>query len=78
MSELNMRIVKLDAMRVASAQGFGENPEEQAWEKLLAWAEPQGLLADQDAVRFFGFNNPNPSPGSPNYGYDQWVTVGGY
>ncbi len=26
--------------------------------------------------RFFGFNNPDPSPGSPNYGYEQWLTVG--
>jgi predicted transcriptional regulator YdeE len=24
----------------------------------------------------FGFNNPNPSPGSPNYGYDLWITIG--
>ncbi len=27
-------------------------------------------------VRFFGFNNPDPSPGSPHYGYEQWITVG--
>jgi AraC family transcriptional regulator len=25
--------------------------------------------------RFFGYNNPDPSPGSPNYGYDQWITI---
>ncbi|MEZ4638066.1 MAG: effector binding domain-containing protein [Caldilineaceae bacterium] len=24
----------------------------------------------------FGFNNPNPSPGSPNYGYEFWIVVG--
>ena len=23
----------------------------------------------------FGYNNPDPSPGSPNYGYDVWITV---
>jgi DNA gyrase inhibitor GyrI len=63
-------------MRVATAHGFGASPEGVAWDKLLAWATPQGLLTDRSAVRFFGFNNPNPSPGSPNYGYDQWMTVG--
>ncbi len=32
-------------------------------------------LDDVGERRFFGFNNPDPSPGSPNYGYEQWVTV---
>ena len=52
------------------------------------WREPGGHRLGQDPVlcqakgvdvekaRFFGFNNPNPSPGSPNYGYEQWLTVG--
>lgn len=76
MSGFQVQIVELEPIRVASAHGFGESPEGQAWDKLLAWAEPQGLLKDRQAVRFFGFNNPSPSPGSPNYGYDQWMTVG--
>ena len=25
--------------------------------------------------RLFGFNNPNPSAGSPNYGYEAWIVV---
>ena len=74
MSELDVRVVKLEPMRVASAYGFGTSPEEEAWRKLLAWAQAKGVLTDD--VRFFGFNNPNPSPGSPNYGYEQWMTVG--
>jgi DNA gyrase inhibitor GyrI len=73
MSELSVRIVKLEPMIVASAYGFGEQPEMQAWETLLAWARSKGFkLAEH---RFFGFNNPSPSPGSPNYGYEQWITV---
>jgi effector-binding domain-containing protein len=63
-------------MRVASARGFGESPEPIAWNKLLTWAESKGLLENLDDVRFFGFNNPNPSPDSPSYGYEQWITVG--
>ncbi len=75
MSELAVRIVKLEPMRVASAYGFGEQPELQAWDTLLSWAKSKGY-EDLSKHRFFGFNNPNPSPGSPNYGYEQWMTVG--
>ena len=75
MSEIEVRIVHLEPMRVASAYGFGEQPETIAWEKILDWAEREGIR-DLSNHRFFGFNNPNPSPGSPNYGYEQWITVG--
>jgi DNA gyrase inhibitor GyrI len=74
MEELEVRIVTLEAMMVASAYGFGPSPEGEAWEKIMAYAESEGLL--QKPHRFFGFNNPSPSPGSPNYGYEQWITVG--
>jgi DNA gyrase inhibitor GyrI len=76
MEELNVRIVRLAPMRVASAYGFGPSPEEIAWQTLLNWAEACGLLDVEPAPRFFGFNNPSPSSGSLNYGYEQWMTVG--
>ena len=75
MQELNVRIVRLEPLRVASALGFGPSPESLAWEKVLAWAAQNSVLGDAQA-RWFGFNNPSPSAGSPNYGYEQWVTVG--
>lgn len=74
MSGLDVRIVRLPKMRVASGYGFSDSPEEMAWDKLLRWARENGLLQKGD-VRFFGFNNPNPSPGSPNYGYEQWMMI---
>jgi effector-binding domain-containing protein len=74
MSELDVQIVRMEPMRVACAHGFGESPEAEAWDKILAFAKSKGL--DPERARFFGFNNPNPSPGSPEYGYDQWMTVG--
>lgn len=76
MSELEVRIIKLEPMCVASALGFGDHPEEMAWNKILSWAKPLGVLDDLKTARFFGFNNPDPSPGSPNYGYEQWIVVG--
>ena len=75
MDDFEVRIVRLEPMRVASAHGFGTSPEGQAWDKLISWAKSKGLLEEPGAHRFFGFNNPNPSPGSPNYGYEQWMTV---
>ncbi len=76
MSESQVRIVKLEPIHVASLHGFGKEPENQAWEKLTAWAKPKGYLDDLQTHRIFGFNNPNPSPGSPNYGYEFWMVVG--
>jgi DNA gyrase inhibitor GyrI len=75
MNELHIRIVKLEPMRAASTHGFGAGPEHKAWEKMRAFMQQKGYMNDLKAHRFFGFNNPDPSPGSPNYGYEQWITV---
>lgn len=73
MSDLEVRIVNLEPMRVASAYGFGTEPENVAHQKINAFAMKHDLL--QGHYRTFGFNNPNPSPGSPNYGYEIWLPV---
>lgn len=75
MTELEVTIVNLPPMRVACINGFGTEPEDQAWKKMIAWAKGKGLWKDGKPKRFFGYNNPNPSAGSPNYGYDMWMTV---
>lgn len=65
-----VQIVRLDPMRVIGFNGFGSSPEEIALQKLRDWAGAHGAQG-----RVFGFNNPNPAPGSPNYGYDVWMVV---
>ncbi len=75
MSDLNVRIVKLEPQRVAMSYGYGSGPENIAWENMLAFVKAKGLDKDGQPHRYFGFNNPNPTPGSPNYGYEQWITV---
>lgn len=75
MEHLDVRLIRLEPMTVASALGFGTQPELQAWDKILAYARDHHLLDQPQRPRFFGFNNPNPSPGSPNYGYEQWMTI---
>ena len=76
MKDIEVNIVRLEAMRVASAQATGESPENAAWEKMRAWAEPEGLLEDLETHPVFGFNNPNPQPGKKEYGYEFWIKVG--
>ena len=46
MTEPDVRIVKLEPMRVASVRAISETPERDAWEKVRAWAEPKGMLKD--------------------------------
>jgi DNA gyrase inhibitor GyrI len=75
-NELTVEILELEPMRIAAAHGFGERPEDESWRKLMAFAKDRGLLDDLAGRRVFGFNNPDPTPGSPNYGYDSWLTVG--
>ena len=75
MNELSVRIIKLEPMIVASASGYGESPEPIAWEKILQWAGDRGLVGEGKKKRFFGFNNPDPSPGTPKYGYEQWIEI---
>ncbi len=76
MSDLDVRIIHLEPQRVAMSYGFGNGPEEIAWNKLIAFVKSKGWTAEDKQHRYLGFNNPNPAPGSPNYGYEQWVTVG--
>jgi len=75
MTDLDVRIVKLEPMRVASVRALSESPERDAWEKLRAWAEPKGLLKDIERHPVFGFNNPNPAPDRKDYGYEFWIRI---
>jgi DNA gyrase inhibitor GyrI len=74
MSEFEIRIEELPAMRVASFTGFSETPEMDAHNAAVKWAEKKGLLKD---YRSFGFNNPPPwDTEGPEYGYELWVVIG--
>ncbi len=73
MEKINVHIVTLPPMRVACVNGFGPSPELAAQEKMRTWAASRKLL--ETPFRLFGYNNPAPSAGSPNYGYDVWISV---
>ncbi|MFX1561336.1 MAG: effector binding domain-containing protein [Promethearchaeota archaeon] len=73
--ELQVEIVQLEPMTVASVQAISKTPEDDAWKKMVAFAEPRGLLKDLKKNPIFGFNNPNPSAGKEEYGYEFWIRI---
>ena len=73
--ELKVWYVDLPDMTVASALGFGAEPEHQAAVMLNEFTAKHGFTPGSPGHESFGFNNPNPSPGSPNYGYELWCKV---
>jgi DNA gyrase inhibitor GyrI len=75
MSDMQVDIIRLPPMRVASVRVISETPERDAWEKIRAWAESKGLLSDPDATPVFGFNNPPPTEDRKEYGYEFWIRV---
>ena len=73
--ELEVRYVTLPDMTVASALGFGKEPEHEAAEMMNAFTAKLGFTPGSPDHPSYGFNNPNPSPGSENYGYELWCRV---
>jgi AraC family transcriptional regulator len=76
MNKLEIDIVTLKPMRIISAYGFGPEPEGIAAQKITAFGIKHELFTPSEPQGTFGFNNPDPSPGSPNYGYEIWLPVG--
>lgn len=76
MSQLDVRIETLPPMRVISAYGYGPSPEAIAAKKMEDFLKSKGLIEGYGTtIPHYGFNNPNPSSGSPNYGYEIWALV---
>jgi effector-binding domain-containing protein len=74
--KMNVQIVTLGPMRVASIYAFGTDPRKDAFEKLLDWSGPRGFLNRKNEHPIFGFNNPALSSKGPKYGYELWIKVG--
>ena len=70
----NVRTINLKPFKVAYAKAFGVSPELQAWEILKTWIK-KNKIEDTINTRYFGFNNPSPSKGSNEYGYEVWRTI---
>ena len=76
MSKNEVRTAKLEAARVVSAYGYGEEPEAKSHAAMREFFEVMGWHGGQlKQHRIFGFNNPDPSEGTGSYGYEHWITV---
>jgi effector-binding domain-containing protein len=76
MSKLDVHIETLPPMRVISSYGYGTSPEVIAGAKMEDFLKAKGWLQEYGSkVAHYGFNNPNPSSGSPKYGYEVWAAL---
>ena len=74
MNEMNVNLVEVPPMKMVSFHGFGTGPEDLALAAMHEWARKHQYFKG-DHPRCFGFNNPDPTPGSPNYGYEIWLVI---
>lgn len=71
----DVRVIHLPPCTVASYRYIGENPEEAAGAVLEKFIQESNLYDRKPDARMFGFNSPNPSPGRPHHGYEDWITI---
>lgn len=71
----NVRVIYLPEATVASSHYIGDNPEDNANEKLKEFIEKSNLVKIKPDFRVYGFNNPCPRCEGETYGYEFWVTI---
>ncbi len=74
LSETEVRLERLEAMRAAYVHVFSNTPEEDAGKKMMDWVGSKGLLEGSAEARLFGRNTyptDNPEP----HGYEFYLTV---
>ena len=77
---MKTKLVDISPSPAARFHAFSSSPEMEAWAAMEEWARSQGLwvggvmLGPDATARVYGYNNPDPSAGSPNYGYEFLVT----
>ena len=64
-------------MRVAYCNYFGADPEMNAFNIMKEWLGTSGLNTEDENLRIYGYNNPNPSSiDQKEYGYELCITIG--
>ena len=71
----DVRIVCLPPATVAASHYIGKDPEHNAGKLLDKFVRESGLCKIKPDLRHYGFNHPNPSNNSPDYGYEMWITI---
>ncbi|EPR14277.1 AraC family transcriptional regulator [Ruminiclostridium papyrosolvens] len=73
----DIKVLKeLEPTRVAYFCYYGKQPEHHAFTVMAEWLNTNGLNVNEQNLRIFGYNNPNPSsPEEEEYGYEVCVTI---
>lgn len=75
----DVRIVYLPPATVAASHAYCHEPEFHANQVMDKFVRESKLALLKPDLRHYGFNNPDPSPntpeGMPDHGYEMWVTI---
>ena len=72
---MKVDIKKIEPGIFMSFYGYGKQPEEEAMNKMLNWCNEQNISIGDAKNIIYGFNNPNPTQESNEYGYEFWLKV---
>lgn len=74
--KLNVRILHLPPMTVASFHYIGNEPEEVVGDRMSRFVQESKIYEVKPDARMFGFNHPNPGVlEDGSHGYEVWVTI---
>ena len=68
---LKVEIVKLPDTKVIAIQALGKEPETKAIQKMDNWLKKHNFSKKE--LMIYGFNNPDPTPGKEEYGYEFYI-----
>ncbi|TCO74640.1 effector binding domain-containing protein [Marinisporobacter balticus] len=66
---------KMDPIKVACFEYYGNNPEINAFKALLDWAKNNSIILDNNKYRLFGYDTTECKPGKGQYGYEACITI---
>ncbi|BCZ46789.1 hypothetical protein psyc5s11_28560 [Clostridium gelidum] len=66
---------KLETMRVAYYCYYGKHSEDNAFTVMREWINKTGMNINEQKLRIWGFDNPSPSEGHDEYGYEVCITI---
>ena len=72
---LRVHFERLTPMRVVSFHAYSKSPERDASLKMNEWARANGILINKETHPTFGFDNPSPTRGKEEYGYEFWLKI---
>ncbi|NHJ05588.1 MAG: ArsR family transcriptional regulator [Candidatus Heimdallarchaeota archaeon] len=72
---LRVHYETLPPMRVACFHVISKTPENDASKKMSKWMKENNIFFDSEKHPTFGFDNPRPTQGKEEYGYEFWLKV---